>query len=87
MKSFNMEIITPVQTHAPREIVFLDVPSERGRLTVLANHEPFICSLTGGKVRIKTQQEEENWSVSTGTMTVAPEMVTLLVREAEEENG
>jgi F0F1-type ATP synthase epsilon subunit len=64
-------------------VSFLDVPAAEGRLTVLANHEPMICSLNEGPVRVSEDEEtaEERWEIARGTMEITRDGVTLLVRE------
>lgn len=80
MNTFSMEIVAPDRAYAPREIQALDVPAEQGRLTVLARHEPFICSLqAGGVVITDPQGGREAWELGPGTMRVTPHLVTLLV--------
>ena len=81
MNAFQFQIITPDRILPEREIVFLDVPAEEGRLTVLAGHQPFICSLRAGEIKLRSGEgESENISIGPGTMTVTPDGVTLLVR-------
>ena len=99
MNTFKLEIITPDKRYPPREVLSVDVPAEKGRLTVLARHQPFICSLTAGTVKIGIRDAgpetgdfeprhtqavgKEEWTIGPGTMSVAREAVTLLVKYAE----
>ena len=53
MRSFKMEIVTPDRHYPERDVTFLDVPAEQGRLTVLAGHEPLICGLCDGLLRLR----------------------------------
>lgn len=87
-RKFKLQIVTPSGPTPLRMISFLDVPAVEGRLTVLANHEPMICSLNDGLVRIREgdEIEEERWEISRGTMEVTREDVTLLVREIRPES-
>jgi len=82
-RKFRLEIITPAGATSARTVTFLDVPAAYGRLTVLANHEPMICSLDAGFVRIREDEEfeEERWEIGKGSMKVTRNEVTLLVRE------
>ncbi|MBN2302778.1 MAG: F0F1 ATP synthase subunit epsilon [Lentisphaerae bacterium] len=82
MNTFDLEIVTPEQIFPRRSITSIDVPASNGRLTVLANHEKFICSLLSGVVKIRNGKNSEEWSVGAGTMTVDRNSVTLLVRQA-----
>lgn len=83
MKTFLLRIVSPESNQPDREVTLVDVPAQEGRLTVLAGHERFICSLRSGSVKIlPTSGEKEQWSIEGGTMAVEPERVTLLVRSA-----
>ncbi|MFC1462171.1 FoF1 ATP synthase subunit delta/epsilon [Verrucomicrobiota bacterium] len=82
-RKFKLEIITPAGATPARMVTFLDVPAVCGRLTVLANHEPMICSLAEGFVRVREDDEvaEERWEIGQGSMEVTRDDVTLLLRE------
>ena len=92
MDTFKLEIITPDTAYPPRDVVSLDVPAEKGRLAILAHHEPFVCTITGGKIVIrnsvdaledsnqKKAGERESWTTGPGTMVVTADMVTILAR-------
>jgi F0F1-type ATP synthase epsilon subunit len=82
MRKFNLDIITPAGKVASRAVSFLDVPAVNGRLTVLAGHEPMVCSVDAGTVRVREDEEasEERWETEAGTLEVSREDVTLLVR-------
>jgi len=74
-----VEFTGPEKSYPPVETVALEVPAEKGRLTVLPGHEPFVCLLTGGDVKIRTAEgEEQTWVVEKGTMTVFRDGVTIL---------
>lgn len=83
MDTFTVEILTPRRAHPPHEVRSLDVPAAEGRLTVLPRHQPFICELAAGDVKVvNTDGERETWSIGQGTLWVKPDGVTLLTREA-----
>ena len=92
MNTFRLEMVTPEETYPARAVEAVDVPAAYGRLTVLAGHEPFVCSLGPGELRIRpapdagggeTPTVDETWTVRRGTLVVERESVTLLVRGAE----
>jgi F0F1-type ATP synthase epsilon subunit len=84
MSSFELEILTPLARYPRRKVSAVDVPAEKGRLTVLAGHQPLVCTLNRGAVRIEgTDGVTERWQVAEGFMTVLREGVTLLVESAE----
>jgi len=79
VKTFALEISTPTQTLPPRVLSFLDVPAERGRLTVLAGHQSLVCVLRPGIVRMRSADgDEETLVVGSGTMTVSADHVSIL---------
>ena len=83
MDTFQLEIITPTGSFAPRSVLSLDVPAETGRLAVLARHQPLVCALTGGAVTVINENgTRENWTVGPGTLTVAGNSAVLLVKSA-----
>jgi F-type H+-transporting ATPase subunit epsilon len=83
MNAFDMEIRTPAECHPGRRVNALDVPAEEGRLTVLAGHQPLVCAVTGGTVRIvDADGTTERWTVGPGFMSVARDGTMLLVDAA-----
>ncbi len=84
MRTFKLEIVTRDAGYPPREVTSLNVPAARGRLTVLARHQPLVCMLQAGRVTIlDAEGAGEDWRIGEGTMTVTREIVTLLVHDAE----
>ena len=86
-RKFKLEVITPAGASPARMVSFLDVPAVAGRLTILANHEPMVCSLDPGSLRIREDEEiaEERWAIGSGTLEVSRDDVTLLVRDIRPE--
>lgn len=83
MNTFEMQIVTPFEPAHVQIVSLIDVPAANGRLTVLAGHEPFICSLTDGIVRATDATGKKDlWMIDSGTMTVDPKKATILVRSA-----
>ena len=83
MNTFQLEIVTPDRADPVRDVAAIEVPAEGGRLTVLAGHQPLVCLLRPGILRIRPPAgAPEEWRVAGGTLTVAPERVTVLTREA-----
>jgi F-type H+-transporting ATPase subunit epsilon len=82
MATFKLEIVTPKKTYPPMDIVSVDVPAEEGRLTVLAGHQPFACSLTEGQIMATSEDGRTlTLTISPGTLTVRRDGTTILVRE------
>jgi len=82
VNTFTLEIRTPRQTYGPRDVASLDVPAETGRLTVLAHHQPLLCAVARGSVRIRDAgRRTEHWITEPGTLTVGGNRAALLVRD------
>jgi F0F1-type ATP synthase epsilon subunit len=82
MSAFRVEILTPGRAWPVEQVTLLDVPAEKGRMTVLDRHQPFVCAIAGGVARIRVGDGEQRWTVGPGTLVVRPALVTLLVRDA-----
>lgn len=79
MKAFRLDMMTPELAWAERSVVFLDVPAETGRYTVLAGHQPMVLALQPGAVRLRTPDGvEEQWETGSGLLHVTRQRVTLL---------
>ena len=88
MTPFTLEIVTPGEARPPREVAAVEVPAEEGRLTVLAGHQPLVCTIRAGRVRVRDASGENRiWRVGAGTLTVDPGRATLLVAGAAEETA
>jgi len=82
VSNFRLRIVTPELSYPDREVVSLDVPAEAGRLTVLARHQPLVCLVREGEVRVGTGSAVERWQVKAGVLRVQPADVVLLVHDA-----
>ena len=81
MSTFRLEIITPEKKYPAYDVRGVDVPAERGRLTVLVRHEPFVCWLKAGPIKVNTGDGSLHvWPGGPGVMTVTKEGVTLLLQ-------
>lgn len=88
MRTFKLEIVTRDAAYPSRDVTSLNVSAEKGRLTVLARHQPLVCSLHAGRTVIRDDEDrKEDWHIGEGTMTVTRKGVTLLVHEAERVDG
>lgn len=83
MRTFALQLITRDGEIFAREVVSVDVPAAEGRLTVMARHEPLVCSVLEGAVKVSDASgESETWNVAPGVMRVGREEVELLVQSA-----
>ena len=81
--TFALEVVTPAYAAPPRPVVAVEAPGEAGDLTILAGHQPLVCLLRAGEVRVRNDRDEvERWTVEPGTLIVTPDGVTLLTRQA-----
>lgn len=70
MSTFRLSIVTPDIAYPTRDVESLDVSAEEGRLTVLARHQPMICLVRAGDLRIGIPGGLETWAVAGGVLRV-----------------
>jgi len=86
VRTFPLQLITRGGEVFARDVVSVDVPAVEGRLTVLARHEPLVCSVLEGSVKIRAASGEyETWDVMPGVMQVGRDGVELVVQSATRE--
>lgn len=62
------------------EVISVTLPGVDGELTIMANHTPLVTPLKAGKIKIKkTDSENVEIDVKTGTLEVSQNHVTLLI--------
>lgn len=59
------------------------VPGILGEMGILPNHAPLLSTLKMGILRVRTQDQEEHFTVSGGVIEVQPDLVTILADAAE----
>ena len=78
---FPVEIVTPAGALPRCMAQLVEVPATCGRLSVQARHQPLVCLLRAGDVRIVEGEGRERFcAVEEGIMTVDRRGVTLLTR-------
>ena len=84
-KSFTLEILTPERTVFTGPVVSLVAPAALGYLGVLANHAPFVSTLTPGKIicRRSGGQPEIFPSAGSGLVEVYKNRATVLADRIE----
>lgn len=87
MKQFRVQILTPAESFAEREVTAAKFQGESGRLTVLANHQAMVCSLSKGKTVLTTEDGDEQWDTGEGVLKVLDNTVTVLVHHAAIADG
>jgi len=74
-----LEIITPDTKIFSGEIRLIQVPGTKGSFAVLRNHAPIISTLEPGKIRIITENGEENFfAIDGGIIEVKDNKVIVL---------
>jgi F-type H+-transporting ATPase subunit epsilon len=80
---FYLDIVTPARNVFSGNVTSVTAPGSDGMFQVLANHAPFLSSLSTGEVRVdladKTQQR---YKVSGGFFEVSANKAMLLVESA-----
>lgn len=61
------------------EVISATVPGSDGQMTILAHHEPFITLLSSGVITVRTQNGEQVFEISSGTLEVSNNQATVLV--------
>lgn len=78
-----VEIVTPHGVAARRTVVLVEAAGTRGRLGVMAGHEPYVVGLAGGTTYLHgADGTKEQWSTGPGVMTIGHRGVVLVVRNA-----
>ncbi len=82
--TFTMEVVTPKRIIAPRAVQAMNLPTDDGRVTILAHHQPLISSLTEGRMSVVSPDgEKQEWNIGTGVVEVGDNSATLFVRYAD----
>lgn len=83
MKTFNLEILTPEKAIFKGKVTSLIVPAFEGYLGVMADHAPFVCTLSIGEVTIHQEQGNTFLALSGGLMEVTPDKTIILADSIE----
>lgn len=59
------------------------VPGALGEMGIMPGHAPLLSALELGVIRVKTDQEEEVFTVTGGFIEVQPDIVTIMADAAE----
>ena len=63
------------------DIVIL--PGEMGEMGILPNHAPLLSTLKFGILKVRTQGQEEYFTVAGGVVEIQPDIITVLADAAE----
>ena len=59
------------------------VPGEAGELGILPNHAPLLSTIRMGVIKVRTGEDEQDFTVSGGIIEVQPDIITVLADAAE----
>lgn len=82
MSAFRLTVVTPDTYTTVDDVSLLDVPAVDGRLTVLPGHQPTVCALARGTIRMRRAGNgNDRRMIGPGVMTVSRSGVTLITRD------
>ena len=79
MEKFKLEIISPQKALLKKEVDMVVLPGKTGCIGIMKNHAPLLAALTKGNVRVKLDEDEENFEIEGGFVEVNENGVTVLV--------
>jgi F-type H+-transporting ATPase subunit epsilon len=82
-KGFNLEIVSPVKTVFKGEVYSVSIPGTLGSFQVLNNHAPMISTFEIGKIKVKSANEELEYSTSGGIFEVKKNNAIVLAESIE----
>lgn len=84
MKTYHLEILTPLGRFFSGEVVHTLVPSEDGFVGVLANHAAYVTSSQGGRLEIRLPSNEtRKVKVGQGFFHVLKNQASFLTQSVE----
>lgn len=81
-KVLNVEIVTPQKPVFKGTAQMVRVPGEVSPFQILFNHAPIVSTLEPGIVSVNTNNENINFAVSKGFVTVQNNIVSIFVEKA-----
>ena len=84
MKTFHLDIITPVSTHTYENVTYLRAPALDGLLGIQANHADAIIAVNIGEIKIEMNNKTLYFSTSGGYTDIQSESIQLLLESFEE---
>ena len=83
-KTFELDIITPINTSSFMDVEYLRAPSVEGLFGVLPGHMSSIIALDIGEVKITTNNKSLYFATSGGFADISNNKVVLVLETAEE---
>ena len=90
-KSFQLDIVTPIQSFTFEDVIHVECPGSEGYFGVLKNHTNSIIDLKEGVISVKTSNKTIRFNCSFGIADInsdpsddLPDKVLLLVENVEQ---
>jgi F-type H+-transporting ATPase subunit epsilon len=77
------EIVSQDKTLFSGDASIVVVPGTEGEMGILPNHTPLLTTLQLGVVRVRTPEDEVDFTIAGGVMEVRPRVVTILADVGE----
>lgn len=79
MKTFHLTVSSVTEAKFDGQALSVTLPGVDGEFEVLADHEPFVSALKAGTVTIKTENNEEKFTIEQGLLETAHSRTVVLV--------
>jgi F-type H+-transporting ATPase subunit epsilon len=83
MKTFPIEIVTPIQTQEESDVSYLRCPGVDGLFGVMQRHANAMIALDIGEIKIESNKGVNYFSTSGGFIDISEEKVLLLLQTIE----
>jgi F-type H+-transporting ATPase subunit epsilon len=77
------EIVSQDRLVFEGDVDIVVAPGEAGEMGILPNHAPLLTTLKYGILKVRSQNQEMDFTISGGIMEVQPHIVTILADAAE----
>ena len=86
MKTFSVEIVTPIKLLHEESVKYIRCPGIDGAFGIMKKHREGVFALDIGEIKIETNRNTEWFSTSGGFAEVTSEKVELLLESIEKSN-
>ena len=86
MKTFSVEIVTPINIISEQNVRYIRCPGLDGSFGVLKNHREGINALGIGEVKIENENSVEWYATSGGFAEITSDKIELLLESIEKSN-
>lgn len=81
--SIRCEIVSQDRRVFEGDVDMVIVPGEAGEMGILPNHAPLLSTLRLGIIKVRSGNQEQDFTVSGGIVEIQPDLVTILADSAE----